>query len=245
MKGVIIPRLELCAASILKKLYVETSSQLECAIDKVYLWSDSTIVLCWLQKAPHLLRPFESNRVEDTQTVQHQVSWRHVRSEDNPADALSRGQLPADFLENSLWTSGPAWLALDQSQWPQSFEPPLRDVPGFKKTFCLVTDVAPEPIYSRFSNFPRFTRVVVYLMRWKTIRTFRNRPISVEELRIAEDHIFQLIQRERCAIEIRKLSTNSSSNRILSPFTKGTPFDQLHPFIDDAGMGVTGRIFID
>ncbi|XP_058796322.1 uncharacterized protein LOC131667121 [Phymastichus coffea] len=105
LSGVTIPRLELCAASVLKKLYVNTKSQFDFPIDQTIFWSDSTIVIAWLKKAPHLLRVFESNKVADIQTLGEQVSWRDVRSEDNPADAFSRGQLPADFLDNSLWTS--------------------------------------------------------------------------------------------------------------------------------------------
>ena len=91
LSGITIPRLELCAASILKKLYVESKAQVKFPIKKVTFWSDSTIVLCWLKKAPHSLRTFESNRVADIQSLGDQVQWKHVKSEDNPADALSRG----------------------------------------------------------------------------------------------------------------------------------------------------------
>lgn len=122
VSGVTIPRLELCAASLLKKLYVESKAQFEFPINRVFLWSDSMIVLCWLKKAPHLLRTFESNRVADIQTLGDQVQWRHVRSEDNPADSLSRGQLPSDFIKNSLWTSEPRWLSSPERDWPNIAE---------------------------------------------------------------------------------------------------------------------------
>ncbi|XP_015118462.1 uncharacterized protein LOC107042095 [Diachasma alloeum] len=205
LSGLTIPRLELCAATILKRLYLETKAQLDFSIDQVYLWSDSTIVLCWLKEAPHLLRTFESNRVADIQELGNQVSWRHVRSEDNPADALSRGQLPSDFVKNSLWTSSPRWLILDQSQWPQLIEPSVTQVPGLKKSICLLTNISSESIYTRFSNFERL--------------------------------------HERFSIELRRLSTTQSSEGPVRSYLKGTPFDQLHPFVDDKGiLRVGGRL---
>ena len=90
LSGVTIPRLELCAASILKKLYVEVKAQLEIPLKRITFWSDSTIVLCWLKKALHVLRVFESNRVSDIQSLGDEVEWRYIRYEDNPADSLSR-----------------------------------------------------------------------------------------------------------------------------------------------------------
>ncbi|XP_058789801.1 uncharacterized protein LOC131663419 [Phymastichus coffea] len=178
LSGVTIPRLELCAASVLKKLYVDTKFQFDFLIDQTIFWSDSTIVLAWLKKAPHLLRVFESNKVADIQTLGQQVSWRHVRSEDNPADALSRGQLPSDFLNNSLWTSGPSWLSLPSQEWPQSIETSLTELPGLKKGVCLLTTPSSSfsEIYSRFSDYGRLTRVLAYVLRWR--QTSRNQGIS-------------------------------------------------------------------
>ncbi|XP_015121522.1 uncharacterized protein LOC107044229 [Diachasma alloeum] len=243
LSGLSILRLELCAATILKRLYLETKDQLDFSIDQVYLWSDSTIVLCWFKKAPHLLRTFELNRIADIQVLGNQVSWRHVRSEDNPANALSPGQLSSDFVKNSLWTSGPRWLVLDQSQWPQSIGPSVTQVPWLKKSICLLTNISCESIYARFSNFERFVRVVAYILRWKNPQAPRNHPLSVEEIYEAEYRIFMMVQRERFPIELRKLLTNQSSEGLVPSCLRGTPFDQLHPFVDDKGiLRVGGRL---
>ncbi|XP_015123797.1 uncharacterized protein LOC107045903 [Diachasma alloeum] len=243
LSGLTIPRLELCAATILKRLYLETKAQLDFSIDQVYLWSDSAIVLCWLKKAPHLLRTFESNRVADIQELGNQVTWRHVRSEDNPADGLSRGQLPSDLVKNSLWTSGPRWLILDQSQWPQLIEPSVTQVPGLKKSICLLTNISSQSIYTRFSNFERLVRVVARILRWKTSQAPRNRPLSVEEIHEAEYRIVLMVQGERFSTELRRLSTTQSSEGPVRSYLKRTPFDQLHPFVDDKGiLRVGGRL---
>ncbi|XP_076287382.1 uncharacterized protein LOC143212430 [Lasioglossum baleicum] len=80
---------------------------------------DSTIVLQWLKKSPTVLKVFESNRVAEIQAIK-EAEWRHIKTKDNPADALSRGQLPATFRENDSWFEGPHWLREHESTWPAS-----------------------------------------------------------------------------------------------------------------------------
>ncbi|GFX74832.1 integrase catalytic domain-containing protein [Trichonephila clavipes] len=76
----------------------------------VYLWSDSTIVLAWIQKEPNLLKTFVANRVATIQHLINQEQWHHVSSEQNPADLVSRGLDPSSLLNNSLWWNGPKFL---------------------------------------------------------------------------------------------------------------------------------------
>ncbi|XP_058810564.1 uncharacterized protein LOC131675563 [Phymastichus coffea] len=252
LSGVTIPRLELCAASVLKKLYVDTKSQFDFPIDQTIFLSDSTIVLAWLKKAPHLLRVFESNKVADIQTLGEQVSWRHVRSEDYPADALSRGQLPADFLDNSLWTLGPSWLSLPSQEWPKSVETSPKELPGLKKGVCLLTTPSSSfsEIYSRFSVYGRLTRVMAYVFRWrqrsrdrgKTTQLFPDveessirmkkilqlvRPLLPSEVMASEISIVKSMQQERFPNELRKLSQTCNSLK------RGTSFENLAPLGDD------------
>ncbi|XP_011858727.1 PREDICTED: uncharacterized protein LOC105556251, partial [Vollenhovia emeryi] len=44
--------------------------------------------------------------------------WRHVPTEDNPADCASRGMLGNEILEHSLWWHGPSWLHFEADKWP-------------------------------------------------------------------------------------------------------------------------------
>ncbi|GFV11020.1 hypothetical protein TNCV_2717651 [Trichonephila clavipes] len=52
VKSVTMPRLELCAAVLLAKLMKRVETALQMKTPPVYLWSDSTIVLAWIQKEP-------------------------------------------------------------------------------------------------------------------------------------------------------------------------------------------------
>ena len=107
-KEITIPRLELYGAQILARLYKQTQNARIFPINRVIFWSDSTIVLHWLKKSPELLKTFEANRVTEIQALDPSIEWRHIRTEHNPADALSRGQFPSEFLRNKIWFEGPS-----------------------------------------------------------------------------------------------------------------------------------------
>ncbi|XP_046424700.1 uncharacterized protein LOC124181972 [Neodiprion fabricii] len=71
--GTTIPRLELCGALTLSRLFIEARSTFEFHLDKIIFWSDSTTVLQWLQKSPQTLKVFERNRVSEIQSLQEYV----------------------------------------------------------------------------------------------------------------------------------------------------------------------------
>ena len=83
---------------------------------------------------PNNLEVFEANRVARIQELTNVGSWKHVPSQSNPADCISRGIAP-NFLENCrLWWEGPEFLGLSESDWP-SMPSLSHDVPGRKKRF--------------------------------------------------------------------------------------------------------------
>lgn len=55
--------------------------------------------------------------------------WRHVRSQDNPADPLFRGIMPKALIPLKIWWAGPPWLVQDTETWPQiSFNTSPNDI---------------------------------------------------------------------------------------------------------------------
>ncbi|XP_053698904.1 uncharacterized protein LOC128745859 [Sabethes cyaneus] len=98
-----IPRKELLAARLLHHLVKKILSALTTAFEEIVLWSDSQIVLAWLQKTPSRLDVFVANRVNEIIASGERFRWRYVSTNHNPADVVSRGQ-PADKLaRNDLW----------------------------------------------------------------------------------------------------------------------------------------------
>ncbi|XP_059057830.1 uncharacterized protein LOC131851357 [Achroia grisella] len=78
IKPTTIPRLELCGALVGARLYEKVSKSLRVHVNHVYCWTDSTIVLGWLQMLPSKLQPFVRNRVAEILDKAGNCIWRHV-----------------------------------------------------------------------------------------------------------------------------------------------------------------------
>lgn len=114
MKEETIPRLELSAALIGARLAVKIAAEFGITHNHIFCWSDSQIVLYWLDKEPQNLIPFVANRVEEIR--KYRLRFSYVRTDENPADMASRGCAPEE-LGGVLWREGPEFLRLPESQW--------------------------------------------------------------------------------------------------------------------------------
>ncbi|XP_015119530.1 uncharacterized protein LOC107042842 [Diachasma alloeum] len=144
-----IPRLELCAMELLSNLYDTVKKATNITPQRKVFWSDSTVALHWIKTSPHLLQRFVANRVARIQDLTKNVEWRYVRTHENPADAVSRGELASDFLKNELWLHGPTWLQQPEEQWPHLFLEKPKELPELKKVICLHIT---EPAKKSFST---------------------------------------------------------------------------------------------
>ena len=79
--------------------------------------------------------------------------WNHVPTDSNPADCASRGLLPKDLLEHSLWWNGPSWLQVEPPQWPpQPVSSPL-STSELKACACNIAPLtSPEWIEEKSTN---------------------------------------------------------------------------------------------
>ncbi|XP_025835509.1 uncharacterized protein LOC108741778 [Agrilus planipennis] len=175
-----------------------------------------------------------SNRVADIQAKTGIGDWYHVPSESNPADALSRGQLPEEFLRNETWSEGPFWLRKEEDAWPKTVISATDVLPETRKISCFVTGNA--DFLHDFSSFTRLKRVVAYCLRMRP-GTNRSGGLRPDELAYAEKTILKFVQ------------TSLSSEKV-DEITKRKPGKPIHkrllalnPFVDHEGiMRVGGRL---
>jgi len=165
LQTVSLPRLELCAAHLLSKLVNKVLSELKISFSEVYLWSDSSITLAWLEKPPHHWKTYVANRVSQIRSFVQNVTWKHVPSAQNPADLGTRGLLGGDLVDNSLWWEGPHWLKNSFSEWPKGI-PSLTSVPETRKTEIFHVTTEHDEILNRFSSLHRLLRVVAFMFRF-------------------------------------------------------------------------------
>ncbi|XP_076233347.1 uncharacterized protein LOC143178507 [Calliopsis andreniformis] len=235
LKSITLARLELCGAVLLASLYTTVRRAIIHKIHEVNFWTDSTIVLNWINKQPCMLKTFVANRVADIQGKTDITFWRHIKSEDNPADLISRGVTPVQFLRNSLWLHGPEWLSTDQTKWPESKYSISNELPELKKLTCLVTSIVlSDEIFVRYSCIKKLTRIVAYCLRFRPNRRIAG-PLTVEEIRDANLRIVKLVQHNTFQQDIQDLKTGK-----LHPKSK---LRSLHPFLDEQGiLRVGGRL---
>ncbi|XP_063979923.1 uncharacterized protein LOC135163947 [Diachasmimorpha longicaudata] len=253
LKEQTIPRLELCGAHLLTTLVANVKKAIHYDIDEIFYWTDSTVVLHWLNTPPHKLQVFVSNRVAEIQQKTAIQNWRHVRTHDNPADLVSRGQTPSEFIKPSLWVHGPTWLQGSERDWPDlqlDFSTPIPDLrksQAANQGTCLATTADLQPVDVWSSSLSKLQRVVAYCLRVKNclkltskFKTYRRGPLTVDELEAALRAIVHWVQLENFAAAIRELQHPQTTKHKSSALAK---LARLSPFIDKDGLlRVGGRL---
>nr|CAI5821198.1 unnamed protein product [Callosobruchus analis] len=119
LKTVSIPRLELLAAHLLAKLVKYTKSLLRdgLTIHDTYLFSDSSVVLAWLNTPCYHLKTFVATRVSKILDSVNPDCWFHINGACNPSDICSRGALPSTLLTMPEWLTGASWMYSPQTDW--------------------------------------------------------------------------------------------------------------------------------
>lgn len=241
LRDMTIPRLELCAAGLLARWLSRIKSTLaaQLTISGVYAWTDSSIVLSWLTNPHDAYKVFVSNRVHQVQQLLPECNWRHVSSEENPADCASRGLQPSELAGHTLYWQGPRFLLQGPTSWVVNVSRiPIDQLPEVK-VMSLVASLGPQDEwFERFSSYQRMLRIVAWMYRF----IFKCRrlpvvqgPLMYSELDRSVFTVARCAQRIHFPVLFRELSRKVSvSSRQLA---------RLAPFIDPEGLiRVGGRL---
>lgn len=153
LKVVSLARLELCAAILLARLANKIIPRLSIKVNEKRFWSDSTIVLAWINAPSTRWKTFVAHRVGEIQTLTTAAEWGYVKSNDNPADVISCGCSPKQLKDNTLWWEGPVWLKSNKNEWPKSSNDKLSpniELPETKRTQVVLQLSIKEEFYKFF-----------------------------------------------------------------------------------------------
>ncbi|XP_058817756.1 uncharacterized protein LOC131681067 [Topomyia yanbarensis] len=237
---VTIPKKELCAALLLTRLLEKVLQAIQMRFREIVLWSDSTIVLAWLKKPADRLQVFVRNRVAEIQRTTGNFKWCYVRSGSNPADVVSRGQLPEQLLKNELWWNGPVLLRSTYYELEDPEEVPDQLLPEMKLVIATpAVKVELFPFVTKFSNFRKVQRIMAYVLRFVNNcqqKHFLDRILTpyltIRELQRSTEVLIKISQHVQLADEIERHQSNKNCKRV----------GNLRPFIQDGLLRVGGRL---
>lgn len=251
LKKLTLPRLELMGALLASRLLVFVRSALGLSLSTLYTcYTDSQIVLHWIQSDPSKWKQFVSNRVSEIRKLTDSTCWRHCPGIENTADLLTRGVHAQQLIESPCWLVGPSWLGSEPNFKSES-EGQVVDIANEEvKTRMELTSLAvvndsekscPLIEYEKFSEFGKLVRVVGWVKRF--ISNVRNRLsressdcLLDDELYKAKSAIIKNLQSQFYHQEI----LDFEQNRVVN---KRSSISKLSPFVGPDGLlRVHGRL---
>lgn len=229
IKTITIPKLELMGALLLAQLAEKVCSALKINLISLNFWTDSSIVLAWLRGSPSDWKVFVANRVSQIQEMTKTGVWRHVKTEDNPADYISRGLPVIQLINQDKWWYGPAWLLEDSIKFDEHQCTDLTSIPESRTSVVVMNAPSSEidDILTRFSSLTKLQRVIGYCFRFSMNAKSSNQKIhgdlTAMELQTALMALVKLSQQNSFSIELKELQggkpvNNKSKLLTLNPF---------------------------
>ncbi|XP_070071091.1 uncharacterized protein [Drosophila takahashii] len=243
-KPLTIPRTELSGAVLAVKLVrwvLENNTWTDEPIP-VFYWTDATIVLHWINGDPNRWKTFVASRVAYIRAHSNPHQWRHVSTNENPADLATRGRSPKELSTSSLWWNGPDWLSLNDNDWPTNSIPPIVD-PSMLETktdkINIHMLVKEDSILNRYSTFSRLIRITANILRFSINSRYKadrlNGHLKLRELNDALLCIVRLVQAESFTADLKAIHSSK-------PLPKLSKLRNLNPFIEDNVLRVRGRL---
>ena len=222
-----------------------TRQTLDVPLEKIFVYSDSTTVIAWLDGTPKRYTIYKANRIATTVDLIPTKSWRYVPTKENPADPASRGTTAAELKYHHLWWHGPSWLVCQPIKFPkQPSEAEINKLKeeGLRPLPCNITTIIAEDLLeSRFNSYNKMLRVIYTIRRLAQFIKTKEKPagehLTTQEAREATLILVQRSQKRSFPTEVNSLLADSPKD-----ISQRSSILILHPTVDDKNvLRVGGR----
>ena len=194
-------------------------NELDIHVDDEIFWTDSKVVLGYINSDVRRFKVFVANRVQQIRDHTSPKQWHYVESSSNPADDASRGLDSKKKDQIKRWFDGPSFLWSRKQCWLEKFQ--LEEVPDEDPEVRKVVNV--NVSNSRINKVSFLNQL--------------NDSIDTEMIQKAQEKIFLLVQAESFANEIKQLKLDKKM------VPESSSISQLDPFLDNRGiLRVGGRL---
>ncbi|XP_073720576.1 uncharacterized protein [Misgurnus anguillicaudatus] len=241
-----VPRLELCASVLAVELADMLLYELDIEIHKVKYYTDSRVVLGYINNTSRRFYVYVANRVARIRKSSEPRQWHFVSTENNPADHGTR-HVPASLLSSTNWFTGPDFLRKSDGECPvqpNSFQlvEPATDIEVRPQVSTFATTTVTNSLgshrFERFSSWKRLTQAIAKLIekvRSVSKASDSNEP-EMDALTQAKLVIVRTVQGETFEKEIKTLNRRED-------ILKHSPLKNLNVFLDKEGLvRVGGRV---
>ena len=244
-----IPRLELCAAFNATISTSHVLEELDLPIDSVWYYSDSKVVLGYLNNQDRRFNRFVTRRVDGILGASSASQWFYVQSHENPADLATKPTSIPHLLESD-WFSGPDFLyhqgALEVTRSSEvEISSALLPDQLPRVTSLRSKTEPPHEMYLRLlklSDLRSMIKLTANLFRFISRCRQRKTGISHSEGELEQKAMCYLVreaQRSAFPLEYNQLCDGSGKE-----LPEASPLRSLCPFFDPSGrvLRVGGRL---
>jgi len=208
-------------------------------IDESHPWTDSSIILTWIQVPPNRWKTFVGNRVATIQEETASASWTHLPSQSITADLVSSGVESTTLSTSKLWWKVPQWLIQKPTTWPTIEENTPRVYLEMRNVHVALRQ-SHKDITQRFSRLRKLIRVVAYCRRFinncRHSKAKQTATLSTQDLDQALICSVKMVQQISYTQEMTDLM---EQQEVASKFSLKT----IHPFVDqEVFLTIGGRL---
>ena len=187
-----MPRLELLANLLGSRLLETLKTDLKnvLSLEKEFLWTDNSIAYAWIINTHKEYKKWVQKRAQEIRKRTVSSNWKLIASEDNPGDITTRGKTIKELNESLLWRHGPAFLLLDEAEWPnlkigdKFRDEELKEEVKEKTQTCSLISVVKTSLrniidVNSFSCIHKLLRITAYVLRF--VRKLKQKRLSKKE----------------------------------------------------------------